>query len=78
MKADRLEDLGRLREKLFAMLDMDIFNETRFLSKYNEVYWCPSNLEESEEKLDECRRKFIVIQEQLNECYSIACGDDEP
>lgn len=84
---ERVEDLGRLQEKLNKILEMDIFDDHRFLSKHNEKEWCPSYQEKwkenregliefLEDKLDDCRRKFFCIQDRLYECYEIAKGDD--
>jgi len=85
MKKERIEDLGRLREKLDQLLEMDIF-DNHFLSKHNDREWYPSAewkdsqeklIEHLEDKLDDCRRKFLCIEERLWECFSIAKGDDE-
>ena len=82
---ERIEDLGRLQEKIDQILKMDIFDD-HFLSKHNEEEWCPSAnwkedheklIEHLEDKLDDCRRKFLCIQDQLWDCYAIAKGDDE-
>ena len=87
MKKERIEDLGRLREKLDNILKMEIF-EHHFLSKHNETEWYPSSdakwkedreglIELLEDKLDDCRRNFLRIQDDLQECFWIAKGDDE-
>ena len=84
---ERIEDLGRLQERLNQILEMDVFDD-RFLSKHNEEEWYPSSQEKWKEdreelieflenKLDDCRRKFLCIQERLYECYSIAKGEEE-
>lgn len=84
---ERVEDLGRLREKLDQILKMDVF-DSHFLSKHNAEKWFPSELDKwkndreqlveyLEDRLDECRRNFQWVQEQLWDCYSIAKGDDD-
>lgn len=87
MKKERLEDLGRLRERLDGILKMDIFDH-HLLSKHNEAEWYPSGdakwkedhdglIELLEDKLDDCRRKFLQIQDELQECFWIAKGDED-
>jgi hypothetical protein len=61
---------------------------SNFLSKHNEEKWYPSGLDKwkndreplieyLEDRLDECRRSFMCLQEKLWDCHSIARGDDE-
>lgn len=56
----RIEDLGRIRELLKGVLRNEIFDE---LSKHDE-WWHSAHLEEGE-KLDELRRTFIGLQDEL-------------
>lgn len=84
---ERIEDLGRLREKINQILDLDVLDD-HFLSKHNETEWYPSALEKwkedregliqhLEEKLDDCRRSFLHIQDKLWDCFAIAKGDSD-
>lgn len=86
MKRERLEDLGRLYERLNHIMDMEIFEIT---SKHD-PYWSevrPKDLESKyglltveavlADRLNDCRMKFAWIHDQISECWSIARGDDE-
>jgi len=86
-KKQRIEDLGRIYEKVDDLLDMDVF-EDHFLSKHNEEEWYPSGhdkwkdkreelIEFLEERLDDSRRQFMGIQEKLWEIHELARGDSE-
>lgn len=56
----RIEDIGTAKERLKNILQTAIFDE---LSKHDE--WWHSAHEVESEKLDELRRTFIVLQEEL-------------
>lgn len=65
---------------------MDVF-DSNFLSKHNTEWFLSEQekwkenreglIEVLEDKLDDCRRKLLCIQETLWDCYAIAKGDDE-
>jgi len=86
-KRQRVEDLGRIYEKVDDLLDTDVFQD-HFLSKHNEEQWYPSGhekwkekreelIEFLEERLDDSRRQFMGIQEKLWEIHELARGDSE-
>ena len=74
---ERVEDLGRLYELLKQISDHDLFNERDVRNKD----FCRYFLKEmSAERQDEFIHKIIYgldyIEEMLNECISIASGQD--
>lgn len=90
MKRERLEDLGRILERLTQIMDMDVFEN---LSKHD-PYWDtvdPKDLISKHsydddiltvesvltDRLDDCRMKFSMIHDAICECWTIARGDDE-
>lgn len=85
-KKERLEDLGRLRERLEVLMDLDIFDNT---SKHD-PYWGEVNPKDLESKygtltveavlgdrLDSCRMQFSMIHDLISECWNVARGEDE-
>lgn len=68
---ERVEDLGRLREKLDQILDSEVFElaskyEDSFIAKYK-----------SEENLADLCNQLRWLKESICGCYAIARGDDE-
>ena len=68
----RLEDIGRVKEKLLTILKDNVFKN---LSKHN-PYW-DSEHETAADKLDDCRMKFGYIHDQLWDIVSVITGDEE-
>lgn len=68
----RLQDLGRIEERLRVLLNDNIFE---YLSKHD-PYWNENDSDEYD-RLDECRMKFRHIQDQLYEVLEIAHGDHQ-
>ena len=73
-KAQRVEDLGRIRERLFFILDEtecfnEIFSEEHFIGKYKES-------RDSEENLYELCHEIEHLKNKLWDVYSIAKGDE--
>lgn len=86
MKRERLEDLGRVFEKLNIVMDMDIFEITCKHDPYwgevdpkdLETKYGPATVEEVlAERLDDCRMKFAMIHDAISECWVVARGDDD-
>jgi hypothetical protein len=68
---ERVEDLGRIREKLAVILESEIFDIARmhdeaFLERFKD-----------EEQLDELRMQLSCLTDNLWDCFAIARGDDE-
>jgi hypothetical protein len=68
---ERVEDLGRLREKLDHLIDSEIFesinmHDEAFIEKFKD-----------EDQLDTLRLQLKFVEEQLHDCYVIARGDEE-
>jgi hypothetical protein len=68
---ERVEDVGRLREKLDRILDSELFesasmNDEAFIEKFKD-----------EEELDTLRLQLQFLKDNLWDCYEIAKGDDE-
>ena len=68
---ERVEDLGRIREKLGRILDSEIFesadmHDEAFMEKFKD-----------EEQLDSLRRQLRCLVHELWDCYAIANGDDD-
>ena len=68
---ERVEDLGRIREKLAVILESEIFESARlhdeaFLERFKD-----------DDQLDELRMQLRFVSEKLLDCYSIARGDEE-
>lgn len=68
---ERVEDLGRLREKLDHILDSELFESA---SMHDEAFM---ERFKDEEQLDELRRQLRWVSEKLWDCYAIAKGDEE-
>ena len=68
----RIKDMGRVQERLKAILDDEIFDT---LSKHN-PYW-DSKHEPECDKLDDLRRKFSCFQDNLWDIMGILCAGDE-
>ncbi len=65
-KAERIEDLGRIREKLSHALDDDFFEWAKGL-KYSEEEIDP----------DRVRLKVSYLEDKFYECLEIARGENE-
>ena len=63
---DRIESIGRAKEKLLDLSQMEIFDN---LSKHNE-YW-DSNYEEEDEKLHDIRCTLGLISDRVADILSI-------
>ncbi len=68
----RIEDIGRAQEKLKMILDNDIFDMT---SKHN-MYWKSEDPIQAE-KLDYLRRKFVSLNDDLNDLWGILRKEEE-
>ena len=68
----RVKDLGRAQEKLKFILDDEIFDRT---NKHN-AYWNTES-EADWDKLDDLRRKFALINENLWDLMAILKTGDE-
>lgn len=68
----KIQDMGRIEEKLLTLLDDDIFETT---SKHN-PYWHSEN-EEIGDKLDDLRRKFSCLHDNLWDIIAILRKDTE-
>lgn len=71
-KPERLEDLGRIREKLERLLDESIALEAG--SMHDEYFL---NVYKDEDKLDDLYRSLKYLSNELSECLVIARGHDE-
>ncbi len=69
---DRVQDIGRAQERLKSILDDEIFEK---LSKHN-PYW-DSNHEPECEKLDDLRRKFAQMNDNLWDLWAILRAEGE-
>lgn len=67
----RLQDMGRAEEKLFQLLNHEVFDT---LSKHNE-YW-QSQHQPEDDKLDEARRTLMHIQDKLFDIQQILSIDE--
>ena len=71
-KPERLEDLGRIREKLEKLFDGSIaleagsMHDEHFLNVYN-----------NEDKLDDLFRSLRCLSNELSECLVIARGHED-
>ena len=75
-KADRLEDLGRLREKLNAIIENNLFHDCD--SKHQFEAWKKTLDGDTEsEKLYDVHLRLRFHLESIVECYIIACGNDD-
>jgi hypothetical protein len=68
---ERVEDLGRIREKLAVILESEIFESARlhdeaFLERFKD-----------DDQLDSLRMQLRCMTDNLWDCYAIARGDDE-
>jgi len=68
---ERVEDLGRLREKLNQILDSEVFEHARmhdeaFVQRFVD-----------QDELESLRLQLLFVKERLFDCYAIAKGDDE-
>ena len=66
----RIEDIGRAREILSGIMDMDVFDD---LSKHNQ-YW-ESEHEKESDKLFEIRMKISHLQDGLGNLYEILSNE---
>lgn len=66
----RLEDMGRVKERLDKLLEFEIFDD---LSKHNTYFHSEHPLEE--DKLYDLRCKLCAIQDSLKEINSILYKD---
>lgn len=67
----RVEDLGRIREKLSVILESEIFDSARmhdeaFLERFKD-----------EDQLDSLRMQLKCLSDNLWDCFAIARGDEE-
>lgn len=69
---DKIQDMGRVEEKLLNVLEDEIFETT---SKHN-PYWHSEN-EEIGDKLDDLRRKFSCLHDNLWDIIAILRKDRE-
>lgn len=72
-KAERLEDLGRLKEKLKYICDSSLFEFCG--SKHEWESWKKEHMPEDDPDL--VHRRIRHISNELSECLSIATGDYE-
>lgn len=68
---ERVEDLGRLREKLDRILESEVFEHA---SKWDEAFLAKYK---DEENVAELCNQLRWLKESLNECFYIARGDEE-
>jgi hypothetical protein len=68
----RFEEIGRVKEKLSALMEHDIFDD---LSKHNIYYHSEHEIEY--DKLFDLRMKIAGIQDSLCNIYDILHRDDE-
>ncbi len=73
MKRERLEDLGVLREKLDLIREMAFFENCT--SKHGFEEWIKQW--DEEDKLYDIHMKIRHIKDRIDDCYFIACGDNE-
>ncbi len=69
---DKIQDMGRVEEKILNILEDDIFKKT---SKHN-PYW-ESELEQEADKLDDLRMKFACLNDNLWDIISILRKEEE-
>jgi len=69
---NRIQDIGRIEEKISILLKDEIFE---MLSKHN-PYWVAEK-EDEEDKLDDLRRKLCAIQNTLWDIKEIINDDHE-
>lgn len=74
MKAERLEDLGRIRELLSMLINDYSFLFEKCASKHT----IDRFIEEykDEEKLEELHNKISRLEDRLNEIHYIAIGEN--
>lgn len=68
----KIQDMGRAQQKLKSILDEDIFDS---LSKHN-PYWDAIDPDVSD-KLDDLRRKFVCLNDNLWDLWAILHADHE-
>lgn len=69
---NRIKDMGRAQQRLKSVLDDEIFDT---LSKHNE-YWDSIDPDASD-KLDDLRRKFVCMQDNLWDVWAILHSNEE-
>ena len=78
-KPERLEDLGRIREKLELLIQDSIFENTS--SKHGFEMWKKLNHDKEEfgeiEGLEGIFCAVRFLRERLDEIYYISCGDHD-
>lgn len=78
MKPDRLEDLGRIREKLSQLLDEPLIRDAD--SKHDFERWKKNHhdmIEHDEPKgLDGIFGQIRWLRSQIEEIYYLSCGDE--
>jgi hypothetical protein len=67
----RIEDLGRAKEKLKTILDLDIFNRSAF-----DKFWTHSDSEYNE-KLDQLRLEIRLVEENLWDLWAVLRIEEE-
>lgn len=72
-RAERIEDLGRLREKLSLLCNSELFEYCG--SKHDYEPWKKLNMPEDDE--DFVHRRIRHFYGELVECLSIATGGNE-
>lgn len=79
IKRERLEDLGRLYEKLETACDHPLFEEFEKFSKHMEIdEWLKSCSEAQKDIFFYDLRRWVVsLKDQLDECLSIARGNND-
>ncbi len=79
MKRERLEDIGRIQEKIRQVLDDPIFTHTN--SKHCYETWVKENHDKIEygeiRGLDGIFCSIRQLREMIEEIYYISCGDDD-
>ena len=68
---ERVEDLGRLREKLNQILDSEVFEHA---SKHDEAF---VQRFMDQDELESLRLQLQFVKERLFDCYAIAKGDED-
>jgi hypothetical protein len=74
MKRDRLEDLGRLYEKLNNILNNELFEHCE--SKHGLTPWL-NQFAPLEDSYEVIHNRLRFVKDKLYECTQIAAGEDE-
>lgn len=75
----RLEDLGRLYEKLMAMKESKFFEEIDKFSKHYEISEWFETIDEDKRNdfLHDLRFWVVALQDDVYECLAIASANDD-